>query len=50
MNKKQKQIIAAILRIDATWGININNYDYDDEEDDDLHANTDNDANFQEKE
>ena len=55
MNKTQKQMIAAVCRIDATWGTNINNDDTDDDDDDDdekgySHTNTDNDADFQEEE
>ena len=47
MNKTQKQMIAAVCRIDATWGTDIN---IDDDDEDYLHANTDNDKDFQEKE
>ena len=53
MNKTQKQILAVIHHIDATWGTDINNDNDDDDDDDDedyLHANTDNDVNFQEEE
>ena len=39
-------MFATIHRIDATWGIDINN----DDDEDYLHANTDNDADFQEEE
>ena len=48
INKTQKQMLAVIQCIDATWGIDINN-SYDDDDDDDadyLHANTDNDPDF----
>ena len=62
MNKTQKQMIAAICGIDATWGTNINNNtttttnnnnnddDDDDVDEDYLHPNTDNDVDFQKKE
>ena len=48
MNKTQKQMVAAMHRIDASLGTNINNDDNDDE--DYLHVNTDNDPDFQEEE
>ena len=46
MNKTQKQMLAAIHRIDATCGTDINNDNNDDDDEDYLHAITDNDANF----
>ena len=50
MNKTQKQMLAAIHRIDATWGtdIIINNNNNNDEGY--SQANTDNDADFQQEE
>ena len=51
MNKTQKQMLAAIHRIDATWGTDINHNDHDDTDNEDSsNANTDNDADFQEEE
>ena len=48
MNKTQKQMLAAIHRIDAIWGTDIHNDDDGDDDDDEdyLHANTDNDQDF----
>ena len=52
MNKTQKQILKAIHQIDATWGTDINEDDdnNDDDNEDYLHANTDNEPDFQEEE
>ena len=51
MNKTQKQMFAAIHRIDAMLGTDINNNDHhDDGDEDSSNANTDNDADFQEEE
>ena len=50
MNKTQKEILAAIHRIDAMWGTDSNNNDHDDDDDDSSNTNTDNDAGFQEEE
>ena len=51
MNKTKKQMLAAIHRIDATWGADINNNNDDDNNDEDYsQANTDNDANFHKEE
>ena len=57
MNKMQKQMLATIHCIDATWGTDINNNDHfdgdDDDDDDDedySQANTDNDADFHKEE
>ena len=49
MNKTQKQMLTVIHRIDASWGTATFNNN-DDDNDDSLEANTDNDADFQEKE
>ena len=48
MNKTQKQMLAAINCTDTTWGTAINNDDDDDK--DYLHADTNNDPDFQEEE
>ena len=49
MNKTQKQMLAAIHHIDATWYTDINNNNNNNNEDY-LCGNTDNDPDFQEKE
>ena len=48
MNKTQKQMLAAIHSIDATWGTSTNNDD--DNDDNDSHVTTDNEQDFQEEE
>ena len=48
MNRTQKQTNASIDHIDANWDTDINNDDDCDE--DYSHGNTDDDADFQEKE
>ena len=45
MNKTQRQMVAAIYSIDATWGTRD-----DDDDDDDDDTNAHNDQNFQEEE
>ena len=52
MNKTQKQMLKAIHQIDGTWGTDNNDDDDDDDDDNEdyLHANTDNEPDFQEEE
>ena len=53
MTKIQKQMVASIQSVDATWGVtDISNDDDTDDDDnnDDDNSNTNNDADFQEEE
>ena len=53
MNRTQKQMVASIHSIDATWGVadlNLDDNDGDNNNDDSSETNTDNDADFQEEE
>ena len=51
MNRTQKQMVASIHSIDATWGVDDLNIDANDDDDDSSsEKNTDNDADFQEVE
>ena len=50
MNRTQKQIVASIHSVDATWGVTDIATDDDDDDEDLIGANTDNDQDFQEEE
>ena len=53
MNRTQKQMVALIHSINATWGVadlNIDGNDDDDNNDDSSETNTDDNTDFQEEE